>query len=91
MIAEWWRERALGPWDAGRWLAGVEVDAVDEVLARSAGEVLGELRLGREHTIDAIVAASAAQRGDTGYTSDFDDTARLATRFPSVSVRVLGV
>ncbi len=86
VIAEWWRDRQ---WDAARWLAGVEVEPVDEELARVAGEVLGELRLGREHTIDAIVMASAAQRGDTLYTSDFDDMARLTTRFPGV--RVLGV
>jgi len=67
----------------------VEVEPVDEALARIAGEVLGELRLGREHTIDAIVVASAAQRGDTLYTSDFDDMARLAANFPGV--RVLAV
>jgi predicted nucleic acid-binding protein len=83
VIAEWWRDRQ---WDAARWLDGVEVEPVDEALARTAGEVLGELRLGREHTIDAIVMASAAQRGDTVYTSDFDDMARLATKFPSVRV-----
>lgn len=86
VIAEWWRDRQ---WDAARWLSGVEVEPVDEALARIAGEVLGELRLGREHTIDAIVMASAAQRGDTVYTSDFDDMTRLATKFPGV--RVLGV
>lgn len=61
---------------------------VDETLARVAGEVLGELRLGREHTIDAIVMASAAQRGDTVYTSDFDDMSRLGTRFPGLSVSI---
>jgi hypothetical protein len=55
VIAEWWRDRQ---WDAARWLDGVEVEPVDESLARTAGEVLGELRLGREHTIDAIVMAS---------------------------------
>lgn len=86
VIAEWWRDRQ---WDAARWLGGVDVEPVDEGLARVAGEVLGELRLGREHTIDAIVMASAAQRGDTLYTSDFDDMARLATKFPGV--RVLSV
>jgi predicted nucleic acid-binding protein len=86
VIAEWWRDRQ---WGAARWLDGVEVEPVDEALARIAGQVLGELRLGREHTIDAIVMASAAQRGDTLYTSDFEDMVRLATRFPGV--RVLGV
>lgn len=55
VIAEWWRDRQ---WDAARWLAGVDVEPVDESLARIAGEALGELRLGREHTIDAIVMAS---------------------------------
>jgi predicted nucleic acid-binding protein len=83
VIAEWWRDRQ---WDAARWLGGVDVEPVDEMLARIAGEVLGELRLGREHTIDAIVMASAAQRGDTLYTADFDDMTRLATRFPVVRV-----
>jgi predicted nucleic acid-binding protein len=83
VIAEWWRDRQ---WNAARWLDGVEVEPVDEALARIAGEVLGELRLSREHTIDAIVMASAAQRGDTVYTSDFDDMSRLATRFPGVRV-----
>jgi predicted nucleic acid-binding protein len=86
VVAEWWRERG---WNAARLLDGVNVEPVDEALARIAGEVLGELRLGREHTIDAIVMASAARRGDTVFTSDFDDMTRLATRFPGV--RVLGV
>lgn len=72
-----------------RWLDGIDVEVVDAALARVAGEVLGELRLGREHTIDAIVMASAARRGDVVYTSDFDDMTRLGTRFPSV--RVLAV
>jgi hypothetical protein len=53
------REPKLG----NRWLGGVDVEPVDEALDRIAGEVLGGLRLGREHTIDAIVMASAAQRG----------------------------
>ncbi|HWA76578.1 MAG TPA: PIN domain-containing protein [Polyangiaceae bacterium] len=82
-------ERKQRQWDAARWLDGVEVEPVDEALARIAGKMLGELRLGREHTIDAIVMASAAQRGDTVYTSDFGDLTRLATRFPGV--RVMGI
>jgi hypothetical protein len=40
-------------------------------------------------TVDAIVMASAARRGDVVYTSDFGDLARLRAFFPSV--RVLGV
>ena len=86
VVAEWWRDRRSV---AARWLSGLDVEAVDEALARVAGEVLGELRLGREHTIDAIVMASAARRGDILYTSDFDDMARLGTRFPSVWVLAL--
>lgn len=33
-------------------------------------------------TIDAIVMASAASRGDTVYTSDLDDLTRLRDRVP---------
>jgi predicted nucleic acid-binding protein len=83
VIAEWWRDKR---WGGVRWLDGMDVEVVDEALARVAGEVLGELRLGREHTIDAIVMASAARRGDIVYTSDFDDMTRLGTRLPSVRV-----
>lgn len=83
VIAEWWRDRQ---WDAARWLAGIDVEPVDESLARIAGEALGDLRLGREHTVDAIVMASAAQRGDTVHTADFEDMSRPATRFPGVRV-----
>ena len=36
--------------------------------------------------VDAIVMASAAQRGDVVYTSDFEDLERLRQRFPSVRV-----
>jgi predicted nucleic acid-binding protein len=88
VIAEWWRDRQ---WDAARWLGSVEVEPVDEALARIASEVLGELRLGREHAIDAIVMASAAQRGDAVCTSDFDDDAAgYATSWSSSSRRMTG-
>jgi hypothetical protein len=41
-------------------------------------------------TIDAIVMASAASRGDTVYTSDLDDLARLRDRVPEFAgVQVL--
>jgi predicted nucleic acid-binding protein len=86
VVAEWWRS-ARGPF--GRILRAATVEPVDDVLARIAGEALAEIGLGREHTIDAIVMASAAQRGDVVYTSDFEDLMRLAGCFPAV--RVLGV
>jgi predicted nucleic acid-binding protein len=35
VVAEWWRDRQ---WDAARWLGSVEVEPVDEALARIAGE-----------------------------------------------------
>ena len=41
-------------------------------------------------TIDAIVMASAARRGDIVYTSDFEDLERLRAHFRAVP-RVLGV
>ena len=40
-------------------------------------------------TIDAIVMASAARRGDVVYTADVGDLTRLQAFFPAV--RVLGV
>lgn len=40
-------------------------------------------------SVDAIVVASAAQRGDAIYTSDVADLERLRTFFPMV--RVFGV
>jgi predicted nucleic acid-binding protein len=86
VVAEWWRNQR-GP--NAVLLEGIDVEMLDETLARIAGRALAELRLGREHTIDAIVMASAAQRGDVVYTSDFEDLTRLTGCFPAV--RVLGV
>lgn len=85
-VAEWWRGQK-GP--TARLLDAFTVKPTTRSLATIAGEALAELRLGSEDTIDAIVMASAASRGDTVYTSDFDDLTRLATYFPGV--RVLGV
>jgi predicted nucleic acid-binding protein len=86
VVAEWWRGQK-GP--TARLLDAFTVEPTSRAIATLAGEALAELRLGRENTIDAIVMASAASRGDVVYTSDFDDLTRLATYFPSV--RVLGV
>ncbi|MBN1606308.1 MAG: hypothetical protein JW940_06725 [Polyangiaceae bacterium] len=83
VVAEWWR-RPRGP--LVHLLDAVDVEAVSNAVARTAGEALAELRLGREHTIDAIVMACAARRADTVYTSDFDDLSRLSRCFPAVRV-----
>jgi predicted nucleic acid-binding protein len=83
VLAEWWR-RPHGP--LARLLDGFDIEWVSEAIAKTAGEALAELRLGREHTIDAIVMASAAQRGDAVYTSDFDDLSRIGTQFPGVRI-----
>jgi predicted nuclease of predicted toxin-antitoxin system len=68
-------------------LDGVRIEPLDERLARIAGEALAAT--GNANAVDAIVMASAAQRGDVVYTSDVGDLAVLGEHFPAV--RVLGV
>jgi predicted nucleic acid-binding protein len=84
VVVEWWRRRTDLAEDI---LASVDVEPVDEVLARAAGEALASIP--EATAIDAIVMASAARRGDVVYTSDFDDLARLQAHFRSV--RLLAV
>jgi len=86
VVAEWWRGQR-GP--VARTLERAVVEPVTDALAHTAGEALAALGLGGAHTIDAIVVASAARRGDIVYTSDFGDLSRLAAYFPTV--RVLAV
>ena len=81
VIAEWWRGRT----DLRELLLRrVIVEPLDEPLARSAGESLARVR--GATTVDAIVMASAARRGDAVYTSDVTDLERLRAFFPSVRV-----
>jgi predicted nucleic acid-binding protein len=86
VIAEVWRG---GPRSArvSTLLRACVIEPVSESLARSAGEALAAV--GSTDTIDAIVMASAATRGDRVLTSDPDDLLRLQARFPVV--RVLGL
>ncbi len=84
VVAEWWRGRSDLADDI---LASVDVEAMDEELAKTAGEALAAVK--RATAIDAIVMASAARRGDVVYTSDFDDLTRLQAHFRAV--RVFGV
>jgi len=59
----------------------VDVEPPSIALAKSAGEALTAVRAG---LADAIVMASAAQRGDVVYTSDLGDLSVLQRRFPNV-------
>ena len=89
-IAEWWRGNST----VRRMVrAMIDVEPLDERVAKLAGEALASFQRGSAVdaaiTIDAIVMASAAQRGGVVYTSDVDDLQRFAAFFPTV--RVLGV
>jgi predicted nucleic acid-binding protein len=77
VLTEWWRK---GPRQR-LILAGMVVEPATERIAKIAGEALARV----DGTgIDAIVMASAAQRGDVVYTSDIDDLMKLQAFFPSV-------
>jgi predicted nucleic acid-binding protein len=81
VIAEWWRGRS----DIREHiLASLVVEPLTERLARIAGECLAQVK--GATTIDAIVMASAAARGDAVYTSDVEDLERLRAFFPPVRV-----
>jgi predicted nucleic acid-binding protein len=83
VIAHWWRGRT----DARETiLRGVRIEPLDEDLAKLAGDALAAVA--KATSIDAIVMASAARRGDIVYTSDVADLSRLQGFFPTV--RVLG-
>lgn len=83
VLIEWWRN---GPRQRAV-LDAITVERTTERLAMLAGEAIAAVH--GATPIDALVVASAAQRGDVVYTSDFDDLDRLRAHFPSV--RVLSV
>jgi len=68
-----------------RLLADCVIAPLDEPLARAAGELLS--RTGTDDPVDAIVAQSAARRGDVVLTSDPDDLQRLADDLGTIRVR----
>ncbi len=81
VVAEWWRGRS----DIREHiLASIVVEPLTERLARIAGECLAKVK--GATTVDAIVMASAAARGDAVYTSDVDDLERLRAFFLPVRV-----
>jgi predicted nucleic acid-binding protein len=85
VLAEWWRG---GSGRQRSILEAVDVEPVSEHLGKLVGEALATLP--GATVVDAIVMASAAQRGDVVYTSDFVDLDRLHTHFRAVH-RVLRV
>jgi len=91
VLAEWWRG---GNGRQRNILECVEVESLTELVAKVAGDARADALQATSPTgpkpsgIDAIVMASAAQRGDVVYTSDFDDLELLRAFLPGVA-RVL--
>ena len=82
---EWWRARSRA---REMLLRSVTVESPDVAVMKAAGIALAIVGAGPS-VVDAIVMASAAQRGDLVYTSDVDDLSRLSHVFRDV--RVLSV
>lgn len=79
VLVEWWRsgsgrQRAI--------LEAFDIEPLSEQLGKLAGEALAVLP--GATVVDAVVMASAAQRGDVVYTSDYEDLDRLHTHFRAV-------
>jgi predicted nucleic acid-binding protein len=75
VVAEWWRA-GVKEKERAQILRSVRVEAISDEVARLAGAALTLVR--GVQTIDAIVMASAAQRGrEVVYTSDPDDLLAL--------------
>lgn len=81
VVAESWRGGSRSARTAG-FLAGCIVEPLSFELAKLAGEAIASIR--GATVVDAIVMASAAQRGDRVLTTDFDDLERLQHYFPAV-------
>jgi predicted nucleic acid-binding protein len=82
VIAEWWRGTHRALLECG------SLEPLSPELAERAGELLAETR--GSNVIDAIVVASAAQRGDLIVTGDADDLRPLALSARNVTVEALG-
>jgi predicted nucleic acid-binding protein len=84
VLAEWWRGYTKRRVEI---LQVVAIDRLTSQQAKAAGEVLAHLGVdggGAALTIDALVMASAASRGDVVYTSDPDDLLGLQEHFKAV-------
>jgi hypothetical protein len=60
------------------------VEALDEALAMSAGELCGKAKVA--DVVDAALVASAARRSDAILTGDPRDLRRLASHRPGVEI-----
>ena len=79
VLGEWWRGRT-DVRDA--IVAYVEVEPLGAALAKMAAEAMAAVR--GATFVDAVVMASAAQRGDVVFTSDEGDLQMLWTHFRAV-------
>jgi predicted nucleic acid-binding protein len=79
VVAEWWRAQSAR---RDEILRSVTIDSLTTPLAKLAGEALAVVS--GATLADAIVVASAAQRGDGILTSDVLDLERLRVHFTSV-------
>jgi predicted nucleic acid-binding protein len=78
-LGEWWRGKTKA---RELLIASVHLEPLTESLAKLAGEALAKIR--KATFVDAVVMASAAQRGDVVYTSDQGDLERLWSHFAAV-------
>ena len=84
VVTEWFR----GQHDARKILTLAKtIEPLSQALAETAGRALAIT--GGNNAVDAIVMASAAERGDRVFTADVDDMTALRDVFPDV--RVFGV
>lgn len=84
VVIEWWRGTRRHRHLQTSILEAVHVEPTTAELAKLAGEAIGATA--GSTPIDALVMASAAQRGDVVYTSDLEDLQRLGSYFPNVRV-----
>ena len=86
VITQWWRgSQRSGRHSPREILKTIHVEPVDARLAKIAGEAIAATPSTKD-AVDAIVMASAAQRGDIVYTSDLGDLELLRHYFPDVRV-----
>jgi predicted nucleic acid-binding protein len=82
-IAQAWRDGRRQA-RLATFLARARIEQLDLDLARRAGELQG--RTGTRDPVDAVVAVSAARRGDRVLTSDAEDLLALAHDLGTITI-----